>query len=513
MISPISNKNLNINNKPSFKGPLNFITSGLELCNRHPMVGVSFIDATTGIAPRTVIDARTNGFAAAETCRRESMGLIVNCLMPSFVVLGLAKVFQPFIMGKFKNVDMASSWANEETLDKLTDIYKKTNGSTENRIREFSKNVIENLEGFDGNAKSGWKAFAGNVGKASDDLADIILNTDMSKKETKKAISSLFDGIADKTKATQIIRFANDKKAFSSNLSEILRDTVDLGRKFTNKTVSDNLSDFVKRSKSLINKKSAIGMAIMIPLAMSVQFINRAITKLHSGHDGAPIYKDFGKQNSVKLEKDKNNLGLNKLIASAVMIGTTLLTNKNGFSKNMFQFKGLFPTLDQCRWIATATIVSRMMASDDNSELKEASIRDIATFLGLYALGDFVAKGTGSVIEKIKPNVKLINKEKVAKNSKGIIEKVGNWFSKTHLKDFSEVTNAAKPYRSLCQVAHLASSMLVLGLAIPCYVRSCTEKKEAKLKELALAQTAYTEKIKNMKTNNAFASFKAYYKK
>ena len=49
------------------------------------------------------------------------------------------------------------------------------------------------------------------------------------------------------------------------------------------------------------------------------------------------------------------------------------------------------------------------------------------------------------------------------------------------LKSFAEVSKAAKPYRSICQLAHLGSSMLVLGLAIPRYVRACTEKKEAKI--------------------------------
>ena len=63
--------------KPSFKGPVEAATAVLQFCNTNPMAGVSLIDMATAIVPRTVVDARTNGFAAAETFRRESSGLIV----------------------------------------------------------------------------------------------------------------------------------------------------------------------------------------------------------------------------------------------------------------------------------------------------------------------------------------------------------------------------------------------------------------------------------------------------
>ena len=511
MISPISTK-VN-NNKPSFRGPLELLTKGLELCDKHPMVGVSVIDGTTAIGPRSVLDTvTTNIYMGAETFRKESMGLVVNCLIPSFVVLGLAKAVQPFTMGKFSNLNMASVWANENSLHKLADFYKGTSGTTEQRVKSFTQNVINNLEGFEGSSTVQWKSFNGKTGNAAGKLADLILNPNVSKKETKKVLGEVFENIAQNTKTTEVIRFAGDKKALTSNLSEVLRDTVDLGRRFKDSAVSSNFGDFIKRSTKLINRKSLIGMAILVPMAMSVQFINRAITKWHSGHEGAPIYKDFGKKPSASIPKDRKNLTLNKILSSALMVGVTLVTNSAGFSKKLFQFKGLFPTLDQCRWIATSTILSRMWASDDNSELKETNIKDITTFLGLYGLGDAVAKVTGSAIEKVNPNIKLLSRKAVENAPKTILGKVKNWITGTRLKSFSEVSNVAKPYRSLCQLAHLGSSMIILGLALPRYVRSCTEKKEAKMREAIRMQEAFTEKIKAMQKPNAFASFKAYYK-
>lgn len=512
MISPIKTQ---LNNKPSFKGPLEVLTKGLELCDKYPMIGVSVIDTGTAIGPRTVVDlVSTNAYMAAETFRKESMGLLVNCLIPSFVVLGLAKMVQPMTMGKdFKGVDMASVWANEDTIKKLTECYKNTSGTSEQRVRQYAKAVLGNIEGFNSDSKNVWKSFSNVSEKASEDLADVILDNTLSKKETKIALGRIFDGLAEKTKATEVIRFSGDTKAFSSNLSDILRDTVDLGRRFQSKAVSSNLDEFAKRSIKLVNRKSLVGMAVLVPLAMSIQFINRAITKWHSGHDGAPIYKNFGKNKEIEIQKDRNNLGLNKFLASSLMVGTALATNTGKFTKKMFQFKGLFPTLNQCRWIATATIVSRILASDDNSELKETTIRDIATFLGLYALGDAVAKGVGLVIEKVKPNIKLLNRDVAKKAPKTFMQNMKAWFGGTRLKSFAEVSKAAKPYRSICQLAHLGSSMLVLGLAIPRYVRACTEKKEAKMEAIAKSQKEFQEQLKTMQQKSTFGAFKAYYKK
>ena len=500
LISPIGSKLNNKKANPSF-GILNTLTKGLELCDKYPMVGVSVIDVGTAIGPRTAVDFVTaNPYAAAETFRKESMGLVMNCLIPSFVVLGFAKAIQPFTMGKkFKHLNMASVWANEDTINKLTDIYKDTKGNTAKRIGDYTKAVIDGIEGYEG-----------KTGNAAQKLADIILNPSLSKKDLKKGVGTIVEEIAEKTKNTEVIKFVGDKKVFSSNLSELLRDTVALGKRFTDSAVSNNIEEFAKRSIKLVNRKSFLGMALLIPAAMSVQFINRAITKWHSGHEGAPIYKDFGKETPIKVPKDKKNLTANKALVSGAMLGTTLLVTKGKFSKKLFQYIGLFPTVAQCCWIATGTILSRIWASEDNSELKETGIKDITTFAGLYGLGDVVAKATGGIIEKIKPEIKLITHSNPS--PKGIIETAKEWVSGAKLKAFPEVSANAKPYRSLCQLAHLGSSMLVLGLAIPRYVRYCTEKKEAKMKELVKAHKEFNEKLKSAQSSKAFASFKAYYK-
>jgi len=121
---------------PNFKGLVEATTSVLQYCNTNPMAGVSLIDLITAIAPRTIVDAKTNGFAAAETCRRESSGLIVNCLIPGFVVLGVAKLLEAIGSGP---KGIAKLWANQDALETLRDHYKQSGGSAKEYVsRLFS---------------------------------------------------------------------------------------------------------------------------------------------------------------------------------------------------------------------------------------------------------------------------------------------------------------------------------------------------------------------------------------
>lgn len=84
-------------------------------------------------------------------------------------------------------------------------------------------------------------------------------------------------------------------------------------------------------------------------------------------------------------------------------------------SLKMFQFKNIFPTMDQARIISAATFSSRLAAAEDKNELHENTIRDIATFSSFYFLGDYAAKGIATFLEKHnKDGIKLINRLKDA---------------------------------------------------------------------------------------------------
>lgn len=486
----------NINNCQSFKGSgvLDIATKGLELCNKYPMVGVSFTDTVATNIPRTVVDLKTGIPAAMETFRRENSGLFVNCLMPSFIVLGVSKFLNKPIMGNmFKGVNMSSSWANGEALDKYVDVFKgvinpSSKSTSKDEIYSFFKNTISSLEGLDGNnwIKFSEKLPPDKLDEATSILTEAVYSSTKGKKFVKELLSKASGIISQNTHATNTLRFSGSNKIFGSNLSEILRDSTDVARKFTDDAVRANLDGFKAQATKLVNYKSILGLGIIIPIAMSMQSINRAITRHKYKQKGAPIYKDFEKGGTYKemSPAEKTKFFGQKLLATGASVGLALLSMMKKPTMKMFQFKGMFPTVDQCRWIATATFVSRIFAAEDSNELRETTVRDMASFAGLYFLGDYAAKIAASIIEKKKPDVKLLNRVEVSKPDDSFFKKAGNWIKKTSLKSFDEVLPNAKNMRSVCEIASLGFSIISLGLILPAYNRRVTEKKVARQKAL-----------------------------
>lgn len=524
MITPITlPKEINSTNtknskRESFKGLgevfTTAVTSGLQMCDTYPMVGVSVIDAVSAIIPRTAVDLKTAGPPAAlETARRESSGLIVNCLTPSLFVLGVAALLNKPFMKDFKGVNMAGSWANQNSIEKFVSIYK--NADPQDKVRSFVFKTLEGLEACDGKE---WVDYATKLGKGTENgtfdkvvtsLTEIINNPNLSKKETKKAIQKVYSMIAEAVKATESIRFKDDlaqvlkegkheKEAiFSSNLLDLLRDKVHLGRIFRNidmtETAKDSAVDITKKLASfsnsatkMVNAKSLIGLAIILPLAMSMQYINRALTRKQFNQKGAPIYKDFGKGNTNKemTADEKHSFFLKKVAAASTMFVLAAVSMMKKPTFKMLQFKGMFPSLDQCRWIAASTFASRLLAAEDKNELRESLVRDVVTFSGLYFLGDYVAKGVATLIEKIsKSNVKLLNRVKVLADGAPIYKRLGNWIKNVKVKSFDEVAVKDKKLRALCQAANIGFSLLLLGVFMPLYNRRITEKKVKQQKE------------------------------
>ncbi|MDD3238341.1 MAG: hypothetical protein PHV37_09635 [Candidatus Gastranaerophilales bacterium] len=498
--------------KQNFKGLADGLTTVLSGMEAQPMLKVSFVDTVATNVPRTVVDLKTGIPAAIETARREFSGLIVNCLIPSFFVLGVAKLINKPIMHNFKNVDMSKSWADENTIQKLSSIYKSDEVGKD--THKFVRKTIESLEGFDTDKFHSFvedgRVDKKNIDKAVDILTNTITNTNATKKETKTAIGEAYKLLIGETKSAETIRFVGDKKAFSSNLSDLLRDQVELGRKFLNKNVSDNIDDFAKSAKKMINTKSLIGLGIIMPLAMSMQYINRAITRHKYKQKGAPIYKDFGKGKNTQKEMttaEKSTFFMEKCAAAGAMIGLATLSMMKKPSLKMLQFKGMFPTLDQCRWIATGTFASRMFAAEDKNELRESTVRDLASFSGLYFLGDYAEKAAATLIEKKKPDVHIINKLVADDKTKALPKRFWNWVKNYKLKSFDEITDVtSKNMRSVSQLAGLAFSIVSLGIILPRYNRSVTEKKVKREKEMEAAKQQAL-KLQNEKMPNAFKGF------
>ncbi|MCD7779542.1 MAG: hypothetical protein LUH05_02590, partial [Candidatus Gastranaerophilales bacterium] len=296
------------------------------------------------------------------------------------------------------------------------------------------------------------------------------------------------------------------------------------------KKVCEAVNNYSSKLNKFVNKKSLIGLGIVLVTAASMQTINRTITRKQFHAEGAPIYKDFGKKDTTqKMDEDKKKKFKAKKLASAAgMYGLAALSMMKKPSLGMFQTSNIFPTMDQCRWIAATSFAFRMLGAEDDNELRETTVRDLASFSGLYFLGDYVKKGVASAFEKasktkggakvLGENVVLLNRKKevakpILKEGASMLEKagsqvsyrakqLGNWIKNTDLKTASEVSSTkVRNLRNLCRVADIAFSFVVLGLLLPKYNRKVTErkveeaKKQEELQKSALLQTKPFNKI------------------
>ena len=480
----------------------------VQKCEKHPMINVTVLDLSTAIIPRTIVETfavpkddknaqksdgdsekkhhRFNILAGMEAFRREASGLIVNCLIPSAIVYGVAKAVQPFVMKPFVKSNLSGTWADTDTISKITHYYKNAQGSGDEKLVNTFKNLTNDLSGICGKEE---KSFASILGD-DDSVFKRFVEAIHDDKQGSKIAKEAYQAIAEKTHITENIKFKGDSAYHSTNLEGIysnmvkfLRGVVQEGDKLADPA---KLDAYAKKARKLVNVKSLAGLGIIIPLAISMQPINRWLTHKSAGQKGAPIYN--GKEYKEPTAEEKKNLLKQKIISMSSMVGVGLLSLLRLPNLNMLQFKGKFPSMDQARIISTATFTSRMGASEDANDLREATIRDIATFLSFYFLGDFAAKGIATYIEKNDKSAKLINTLKPLKENANPLEKFWHWTKHTALKSTDELATVKdKRLRTICQIGNLAFSLIALGVFIPLYNRTVTNKKEQERKEKELA--------------------------
>lgn len=507
---------------PSFKGgtPWTAILWGMQKCEENPMINVAVVDMLSAILPRTWVESKTNWFAGFEAFRREASGLVVNCMIPGAIAwltaLGLNKIIMP------KNINMAQCWADHSLIDKLSETYTKS--SSNDKIKDSLKEILSNIKGRKGKLEVNFgETLKSDIAPFTDRLNELVLSNDK-KLNLNKEIKKISKEIAEKTHVYENITIKGDKDISAKSIETVLEDSVKFFKEFR-KTENVSMEEFAKKSKKLVKGKSILGLAIILPLAASMQTINRWITEKVSGVEGAPIYEDFGESQNEELRKQgKEGLLKQKLISISSMIGVSLLSMMKRPAWNMLEFKGWFPTMDQARIISTTTFASRMAVADDKNELAEATVRDIATFSGLYFLGDYAGKATATLIEK-KYDVKLLNDSNPLNGKKNIFQRFWHWVKDVNIKSSEEVISntaeklekeklkpnntqkeiikkeikRAKNFRSACQAANLGVSLLLLGFIVPVWTRNKTKKKHAEMLK-QIQETGITELEQNEKS-------------
>lgn len=512
------NENIASQQNPNFKGLGGVLLTGMQACERMPMVNVAVIDMLSAILPRTIVESMTNWFAGFEAFRRESSGLVVNCLIPSLITLGIAKGINGGFMPK--GIDMSECWADSSMIDKAKTYYMEASSS--DKVKESLRNIIADTEGFEGKQKLSFKNILSSedLDKYSEKLAELS-RSNLKNRKINKEVKKISSEIIDKTRIAENIKVAGKGGDVSaSSVTTLLEDSVKFYKGLQKAGDKVTVEEFAKRSKNLVRTKSGLGLAVVLPLAISMQYINRWITGKLSGVKGAPIYDDFGKNGKESIEdapKSKEGLLKQKIISISSMVGVSLLSMMKKPTLGMLEFKGMFPTMDQARIISTATFASRMAAADDKNELAEATVRDIATFSSLYFLGDYAAKAAATVIQN-KTGIKLLNETKQLDKDANVFQKAWHWVKDINIKSSEEVVSATeeglkakglKPtaeqlniikkelkhatnLRSACQGTSIGVSLALLGIVIPIFTRKNTKKKHEQALKLAQESSPVT---------------------
>lgn len=527
----------------SFTGVGEMVLKGIQLCEQQPMLNVTVLDLSTAILPRTffetfigskqkdengneVKERHLNLLGGFEAFRRESSGLLINCIIPSFIVIGVSKLLNRCgIMGEFKSSNLTGSWANGDAINSVEKYYTKSAGATKaERVFNTLKNMFDDIEGVNGDInKGGLKKFREIFADDAEYTAKLQQMTEniLSDKPKKGFASDLYKYMVEKSGIAENIRFSGETGFSSSNLSHLCESAGDIlhgaskegifkdysktlidekGLKEVAKAEQEQLSKYFSKAKKLVNAKSIGGLGVIIPLAIAAQPINRWITHKMAGKKGAPIYNDDKERILTRDEKKK--LTAEKFFAVPLMWGVAALSMlMDRPSLKMFQFKNIFPTMDQARIISAATFSSRIAASEDSNELKENTIRDIATFSSFYFLGDYAAKGIASYLEKHnKDGITLINRLKNPKEGANIFSRFWTWAKHTKMKSTDELSHIAdetlrskaKNMRAMCQAGNLIFSLISLGIFIPLYTRTQTNKKKQLEMERLAAERSQT---------------------
>ena len=508
---------------------------GVQKCEESPMINVAVLDLSTAILPRTYFETfigskkkdesgnetherKLNIMGGFEAFRREGSGLLINCMIPSFIVMGAAKLLNRPIMGAFNKSNLTRSWANGDTINCVSKYYKNAQGaSKEDRVFSTLKSMFDDIEGVDGDiGKGGLKKFKeifANDEEYTNHLRKMAKNI-VSEKPEKGYTTEMYKYLVRKSGIAENIKFSKDSGFFSSSLGHLCDSVGDvlhgaskegLLKDFPERYYweKEKLNKYLSKAKHLVNAKSIAGLGMIIPLAVAAQPINRWITHKLSGKKGAPIYNDDKER--ILTPEEKKQLTARKFIDVPLMWGVAALSMlMDRPSLKMFQFKNIFPTMDQARIISAATFSSRLAAAEDKNELHENTIRDIATFSSFYFLGDYAAKGIATFLEKHnKDGIKLINRLKDADPNDNIMKKFWNWAKHTKMKSTDELSaignealrTKAKNLRAVCQAGNLAFSLLSLGIFIPLYTRTQTNKKEKMQKEQAINTPAQSSPV------------------
>lgn len=425
---------INNTKNQSFKGPSTALIAGLRGLNNSPALGACGVDLCSMVIPRSVIEFKNRGLQSGiETAVREGTSCFIHACV-GLIGLGAATLISGGFNEKY-GIKAQNIFASGDTIKNMSEIWKNSNGQS----TEFFSNFLNNLNGLNGKnwntvSKKANKEISENLGKLAEKTANLANATGKDKSHLAKEARELRKLILAKitkdtgAQASFKLKGINGTKEISSSIGELVDNAVTLSNTFKTKS-SDKLPEFVKALTKNKTASTLLGLGICAALCISIQPINRYLTKKRTGQDGFVGVEDKKGNTSENFKKLKTFFGI---AFPAFAIST--IGKPADFISNV-QFNSKIPTLKQFKFLYGLTIGSRFLAARDGNELRECVIKDTLGFTNWLILGGMVSKLTARAIG----GKELINNP-IAKESgtKGIKYAL-KWLTKSSVKTFDEV--------------------------------------------------------------------------
>ena len=379
----ISDKNpvQNIQNQ-SFKGASTGVLTGLRGLNNSPAVGACCVDLCSMVIPRTVVEIKNRGAQSGiETFFREASSCFIHACV-GLIGLGAATLMSGKFNDKYK-VKAQDIFASGDTIKNMSSIWENAQGNSQ----KFFDGFLDSIKGLSG---SEWKIVSKearpevieNLIKLSAKTKELASKSGIEKKELSQEIKNIKRlVIAQITKDTgaQVsykIQASETSKVVSSSLSELVDNAVSLSNSF--KTVSgEKLPEFIKALAKNKTLSTGLGLGICAALCVSIQPLNRYLTKLRTGRDGFVGVENKGADDSKEFKTLKTIFGI----------------------------------------------------------LRESVIKDTLGFTNWLILGGMVSKLTA----RISGGSELINNPVAAENGKKGLKYAAKWLMHSSVKSFDEV--------------------------------------------------------------------------
>ena len=481
---------MNVNNisknEVNFKSGIGTLYKALYTLGNNDMLNASAIDVFAMDTPRTIVEFKNRGQnAGIEMGFREYTGTFIAEFSAAVFALIASKVFSKFYKPDIKV--NSNSWATNNAIDTFSDIFKKSSDN----LHDFVKNTLNSIKGVSGKKIVSFSDVPEDKSKPIiDSLTSLITNKSLDKKKSKQVTESVKTAIIDSIGADNTIILSSGKNCVKSNLSHMLRDTVDLGKNvFFNEQNSKRIPETLNKLKSMNKSRIALAIPLSMGLAITNQYINRKLTKKRTGIDnfvGENGYEQNIQNNNEK--KKENGLFAKKLLSAGIFLA--MLTKVMDIKKpidliNKLEFDGPATGGNAIKTIYGTLILGRIFASKDSTELRETTLRDYFGFLSWLVLGGFVAKGVGQLLDPKQNN--LFN---VSKEGKG----VSHWLKDVSLKSQKEIIaqggNISKNLKNLniAQLSGIAYSAVMLGVLLPKLNISMTKHSEKKQDKKYISQ-------------------------